>query len=186
MKSPEIIEYIKKTDNELAKSIQPHLYGKVLKLGNGIGYLTEALSQNLDITVVDVALSEGVINKEQVVLYDGLHLPFEDNSFDCTVCVFVLHHTPDPLVVLREMKRVSKRLVIVEETYDSLFSKLDLVYRDIYVNLFAGQSSKIHWGSYFSTISIKDTFEELDLQVFHSNTKPHRNYYKETYVVEQK
>ena len=87
---------------------------------------------------------------------------------------------------LREMKRVSKRLVIVEETYDSLFSKLDLVYRDIYVNLFAGQSSKIHWGSYFSTISIKDTFEELDLQVLHSNTKPHRNYYKETYVVEQK
>ena len=50
-------------------------------------------------------------------VYDGVHLPFEDGVFDYALLVFVLHHTPDPLVVLKEALRVSRHGVIIVENH---------------------------------------------------------------------
>lgn len=46
---------------------------------------------------------------------DALVLPFEDNSFDYTICSLFTHHLPDEKIieVLREMKRVSRRKIFV-------------------------------------------------------------------------
>ncbi len=40
-------------------------------------------------------------------------LPFEDQSFDAAMAVATLHHWPDPVAGLREMRRVARRVVVL-------------------------------------------------------------------------
>ena len=42
------------------------------------------------------------------VFYDGLNIPFEDNSFDSIVCFEVLEHVFEPEKIIQEMYRVLK------------------------------------------------------------------------------
>ena len=44
-------------------------------------------------------------------------LPFEDQSFDAAMAVSTIHHWPDPVAGLREMRRVARRVVVL--TYDA-------------------------------------------------------------------
>jgi SAM-dependent methyltransferase len=44
-------------------------------------------------------------------------LPFEDQSFDAAMAFSTVHHWPDPIAGLREMRRVARRVVAF--TYDS-------------------------------------------------------------------
>jgi len=39
-------------------------------------------------------------------------LPFEDRSFDAAMAVSTIHHWPDPVAGLREMRRVARRVVV--------------------------------------------------------------------------
>lgn len=39
-------------------------------------------------------------------------LPFEDQSFDAAMAVASIHHWPDPIAGLREMRRVARRVVV--------------------------------------------------------------------------
>jgi SAM-dependent methyltransferase len=40
------------------------------------------------------------------LFFDGLNIPFKDDSFDLVICTEVLEHAIDPLHLLSEMKRV--------------------------------------------------------------------------------
>lgn len=131
-----------------------------------------------------MAVPKATINKDAVTLYDGTHFPFTDKSFDTSLAVFVLHHTTDPIAVLKEMKRTSDRVILFEETYKGLFSKLDLVYRDIYVSLFSGQSSEVHWGSYFSTDTLHQLLRDQGFTIVHHQKEARRRYFKELFVLE--
>ena len=44
-------------------------------------------------------------------------LPFEDQSFDAAMAFSTVHHWPDPIAGLREMRRVARRVVVF--THDS-------------------------------------------------------------------
>ena len=44
-------------------------------------------------------------------------LPFEDQSFDAAMAVSTVHHWPDPIAGLHEMRRVARRVVVF--THDS-------------------------------------------------------------------
>jgi SAM-dependent methyltransferase len=45
------------------------------------------------------------------------NLPFADQSFDAAMAVSTIHHWPDPVAGLREMRRVARRVVVL--TYDA-------------------------------------------------------------------
>lgn len=45
----------------------------------------------------------------------ALLLPFKDNSFDLVFCSNLLHHTSDPISVVKEMTRVSRQFVVSSE-----------------------------------------------------------------------
>lgn len=53
----------------------------------------------------------------EVVVGDALHLPFVEDSFDVAMCTLTLHHFEDGAAValVREMARVSRRLVLVND-----------------------------------------------------------------------
>lgn len=44
------------------------------------------------------------------------NLPYEDQSFDAAMAVSTIHHWPDPVAGLREMRRVARRVVVL--TFD--------------------------------------------------------------------
>lgn len=72
------------------------------------------------------------------------NLPFEDESFDHIHCSGVLHHTPDPVVILKEMKRILKpngTINIMVYNYDSIWLHLYVAYlRTLVQGLYQGKS----------------------------------------------
>jgi SAM-dependent methyltransferase len=47
-------------------------------------------------------------------------LPFEDQSFDAAMAFSTVHHWPDPIAGLREMRRVARRVVVF--TFDGSYT----------------------------------------------------------------
>lgn len=109
--------------------IEPYIRqtDKVLDFGCGHCCMVSKLKKkNIDVIGIDVR-DEGTCYKPQ--LYNGYNIDYEDNTFDVTICNFVLHHIPHYMDILHELKRVTKRyLIITEDTpqngIDDYFCKL--------------------------------------------------------------
>lgn len=85
------------------------------------------------------------ITAETVVLdSDVVALPFEDATFDHIHSSGVLHHTPDPLAILKELRRVLKpggSMNVMIYNYDSLWVHLYVAYqRSIVEGLYPRES----------------------------------------------
>ena len=88
----------------------------VLDVGCGDGQVARimlARRPDLQISGVDVLLREHTSIK--VDLFDGANLPSENGSKDIVMFVDVLHHTVDPMVLLRESARVSRRWILIKD-----------------------------------------------------------------------
>lgn len=179
-------KYIFSEEQRWLQKYRNYLTGSVLKVGNGLGYLSGFIKEiNPDLVVIDIKIDKDCINKKDVTLYEGQVIPFPDSQFDIVVCTYILHHTPNPEKVLKEMRRVGNRIIILEETYETIFQKLDIVWRDIYVNVFAGQFSKIYWNSYFKKDNLKLIIYQNDLRVIDHLSEKKRSYHKELYILER-
>ena len=89
---------------------------KLLDVGCGDGFLAGRLMQKRpDITIkgIDVLLRDKMYIPIEV--YDGINFPFGDSSFDATMFIDVLHHTVEPVNLLREAVRVSRKAVIIKD-----------------------------------------------------------------------
>jgi len=89
---------------------------RVLDVGTGQGYLASEIQKRLGakVTCVDVVNYSKV--DLPVVLFDGINLPFANNSFDVGFLSFVLHHTGvNQIKLLKEAKRVCKNKIIIYE-----------------------------------------------------------------------
>ena len=94
-----------------------------------IDLLIQAAVPGLMIQGVDVVVwPEARIPVER---FDGHRLPFDDKNFDAVIFVDVLHHTDDPMVLLREAKRVARRVIILKDhTAESALANLILRFMD--------------------------------------------------------
>ncbi len=82
--------------------------GKLLELGAGDGWQARVLQQlGFDVTAVDVEVTRRyLVQHFPVSLYDGIRLPFQDNSFDAIYSSNVLEHVVDFAQVQSELSRV--------------------------------------------------------------------------------
>ncbi len=155
--------------------------GKAIDIGAGWCNLTELLQTNgmevLALDVKDMSIVDGI----DPVIYDGVRIPFEDDTFDLALLITVLHHTARPDVIIKEALRVARSIVIIEDVYSSTFGKYWTFVMDSLVNLeFIGHphSNKCdrQWRALFDELglSLKDAKYQRSFLVF-----KHATYYLE-------
>ncbi|MFR9757048.1 MerR family transcriptional regulator [Streptomyces sp. TR06-5] len=89
----------------------------VLNVGAGTGSYEPP---DRDVTAVEpskVMRAQRPAGAAPCVAASAESLPFEDRSFDAAMAVSTVHHWPDPVAGLREMRRVARRVVVF--TYDA-------------------------------------------------------------------
>src|SRR5690349_14627913 len=91
---------------------------KLLEVGIGTGLSLPLLPRNIEFTGVD--LSQGMLDKAQeraeslrlrnyrLLKMDATRLEFPDQSFDRVFAAYFISTVPDPVAVVKEMKRVCK------------------------------------------------------------------------------
>jgi SAM-dependent methyltransferase len=99
------------------------LADRILDVGAGNCILCHELGRHgYDVVPVDVK-NLSFVDKITPIAYDGTALPFGDDSFDVALVITVLHHTTDPNTLLVEVRRVAKRIIVIEEIYENSFEK---------------------------------------------------------------
>jgi len=89
---------------------------RVLDVGCGDGTLAESLlSRRPDLTIVGIDVQVRDRVRIPVTEFDGRVLPLGDGSCDCVMLVDVLHHSDDPLQLLREATRVARTHVVIKD-----------------------------------------------------------------------
>jgi len=148
--------------NHLARIIPDNFH--VLDVGCGDGLLSRLVSQSRpDIVLegIDVLVREH--SYIPIVKFDGQVIPYDDSSFDGVMFVDVLHHTPDPMNLLREGLRVARRAIVIKDhTLNGVFAGLTLRWMDEIGNARHGVSLPYN---YWPRQRWIDAFETLGLCV---------------------
>jgi len=163
-------EFLKKIFNKLAewqveeklREILPHIgeVSHILDIGTGNGVLCRRL-RNIGHRIMPLDVQDkSFISSVRPRIYNGQRLPFDDKHFDISLLIAVLHHIPIPEKVVQEAKRVSKRIIIMEETFSNIFEKYVIHFVDSLFNLeFVGHShsnkTDMEWKKIFQHHDLK-------------------------------
>jgi SAM-dependent methyltransferase len=152
----------------LAKFIPENVL--MLDVGSGDGLLGQLISQvRPDVTIkgIDVLVRPRTLIPTEK--YDGERIPYGDTSFDGVMFVDVLHHTTDPLILLREAIRVARRAIVIKDhLLDGLFAGQTLRFMDRAGNARHGVSLPY---TYWTKETWYDAFDTLGLRVGMWTTK---------------
>ncbi len=121
---------------EFVEIFEPFLpnRSRILDIGGGWGYYVKPLkARGHDVTVLDVV--KPGFQQSPVVIYSGDRIPFGQHAFDASLLVTVLHHVPDPEALIREARRVTRKiLVLVEDLYHHRAGRWWTIARDTLYN----------------------------------------------------
>ncbi|RAL20550.1 hypothetical protein DL240_16045 [Lujinxingia litoralis] len=112
---------------------------RVLDLGAGEGFVGQLIAEaGHEVVLADVD------NRNRTELpfevYDGEHLPFEDDAFDAVVIVYTLHHARRPDRVLAEARRVARRVILLETVYERSWDRRLTTFLDHSANRLRGMA----------------------------------------------
>lgn len=104
---------------EVCKSIEAK---KVLEIGAGDGSILHYLNEwNFGKELYALEIAQSGVDKikarnlaklKEVQTFDGYQIPYPDDSFDLIILAHVLEHVEHERVLIRELKRVAKYIVI--------------------------------------------------------------------------
>ena len=113
-------------------------FNSILDIGSGSGQIIRHLLDvsRQDARIVGIDLSAEMLRRAtarlkskrpQFLAADMIRLPFQDASFDCITCGYVLEHIPDPTPGLREFARVLQPggvllLLATEDSFSGLIT----------------------------------------------------------------
>jgi 2-polyprenyl-3-methyl-5-hydroxy-6-metoxy-1,4-benzoquinol methylase len=126
----------------------------VLEVGCGEGYMQQALTRYrfaerlaFDIDAPIVTEARRIAPESHYLVADGQSLPFPDARFDVVMATEVLEHVSDPARVVAEMRRVSRRYVLVSVPREPLWRGLNLL-RGKYVSAWGNTPGHVnHWSA---------------------------------------
>lgn len=149
--------------------------GPVLDIGCGDGLFMSLLRDRKDIKAVGVDISTKAV---QACVAQGLQaeviasadtLPFPDASFEYVVMLDILEHVYDPVVLLAEAQRVSRKYVIVGvPNFSSLPARLQTLFGKVPENN-RPNKGHVYWFNHSVLIKMTEA-ANLGLIDLHVNT----------------
>jgi len=113
---PVIVSYVLPKINVLKNYVNLNKQTRLLDVGCGNGFFTFYFDKICDTCGVDYSEKMLQLNPiKNTFLMDANDLKFEDNSFDVVFSHALLHHVEDIDKVIQEMRRVSKKYIIILE-----------------------------------------------------------------------
>lgn len=113
---PVVAEYAKPKIAAILRHVPIDQNTTLLDVGCGNGYFSYHLSKLCHVTGVDFSEKMLAMNPiRHKAVMDANSLRFADESFDVVFCHALLHHVDDMQRVIGEMKRVSKKFVVILE-----------------------------------------------------------------------
>lgn len=104
---------------DVCKGIKPV---KVLEVGAGDGSILHFLNEwNFASALYALEIAQSGVDKikernltslKEAKTFDGYHIPYDDDSFDLIILAHVLEHVEHERILIRELKRVAKYIVI--------------------------------------------------------------------------
>jgi len=114
----------------------PH--SSILEIGAGEGSILKRLSEIMfgeELYALEISPTgvKTINNKEisrlvECKLYDGYHIPYDDDRFDIAILSHVIEHVEHPRLVLYEASRVAKFVFVEVPTEDTVRLPLDFVF----------------------------------------------------------
>lgn len=136
----------------------------ILDVGCGDGLLDQLLEQqrpDLSVRGIEVLIRKKTYRPIEV--YDGKRIPFGPKSFDAVMMINVLHHTEDPLEVLRQAATVARKCILLKDhTRDGLLAGATLRFMDDVGNARHGVALPYNYWTYRQWM---DACEKLQLKV---------------------
>jgi len=147
---------------------------RVLDVGCGDGLLAKLIMQerpDVEIQGIDVLLRNR--SHIPVSLFDGGTIPHADESFDVVMFVDVLHHMPDPNILVREAARVARQSIIIKDhTRNGLFADTTLRFMDWVGNARHGVElpynfwPRKRWLEFFGQLNLELQLWKKDLNIY--------------------
>lgn len=109
----------------------------IIDIGAGSCNIAEVLQEKgWNVTALDVK-NMSFVDSVKPIIYDPKvgKMPFTDKQFDVALILTVLHHTKDPLKVLKEAKRIAKKVIVIEDIYKGCCHKHLTYFLDSLLNL---------------------------------------------------
>ncbi len=142
----------------------------ILDIGCGDGLIDKRIIEqrpDIKITGLDILVREKTF--VEVIKFDGESIPFQDNQFDCAMFIDVLHHTTDPMILLKEAKRIAKKFIIIKDHLrDGFLSNETLKLMDWVGN---ARHNVVLPYNYWQKKQWEKAFFELNLKPIAYNTK---------------
>jgi len=113
---PVVAEYVLQKIKLISERVKLTDETGLLDVGCGNGFFTFYFDKICRTCGLDYSEKMLAMNPvKSLAMGDAANLPFADDSFDVVFCHALLHHVADPGKVIFEMKRVSRKYVIIIE-----------------------------------------------------------------------
>ena len=138
---------------------------KILDIGCGSAIVSNTFQNFFDTEVIGVDVMDRRIFPIAFSLINGKKLNFPDNNFDNVLIAYTLHHSQDPVALLKEAKRVVRhRIFIYEDLPEDFLSKLVCYFHSFSFDKFFGNKDKTTFKTEDEWLEI---FKGLDLKLVH-------------------
>lgn len=157
------------------KKIKMQPFDSILDVGCGTGaILSIVINEYKDAKAYGIDFSEKMIEKAsellgrkvQLTVGDSDNLPWKDHVFDLIVCNSSFHHYPEPIKVLKEMRRVLKsngRIIIADPWWSDTKRFLINLYLDSPFNF--GGDVRIYSEQEMHNLLIECGFKSVEWEI---------------------